>query len=289
MMNVTKLAGLLVLAASTLGLAADMRPAPAPGVPKLSKVMVIIFENADYQAALAQPFFKKLADGGALLSNLFAETHPSQPNYIALVAGDTLGVRNDAPVDLDARHLGDLLEEKGLSWKVYAEGYPGHCFAGATSGNYARKHVPFVSFRNVQDNPDRCARIVDASAFARDMAAGQLPDFSLYIPDIKNDGHDTGVAYADQWLARTFGPLLKDSRFTDGMTLILTFDEGSNHGTNQIYGAIYGSAVKPQSTFSGRADHYSLLRTLELGFGLTDLGKQDAAATPITGIWTAAP
>src|SRR5438046_395000 len=40
-----------------------------------------------------------------------------------------------------------------------------------------------------------------------------LPDYSLYIPDQRNDGHDTGPAFADRWMAQAFGPLLKNDAF----------------------------------------------------------------------------
>src|SRR5439155_5986816 len=59
------------------------------------KVLTVIFENTDYQGAVSQPFFAKLAKDGALLSNMLAETHPSQPKYLAFVSGDTYGVTND--------------------------------------------------------------------------------------------------------------------------------------------------------------------------------------------------
>lgn len=76
-----------------------------------------------------------------------------------------------------------------------------------------RKHVPFLSFTNVQQNPQRCANIMDDSGFSSDIASGNLPDFSLFVPDIKNYGHDTGVAYADKWLSAYFGPLMKNPAF----------------------------------------------------------------------------
>src|SRR5690349_4032039 len=98
--------------------------------------MFVILENADYSDALAQPFFASLALRGALLTNVRAVAHPSLPNYIALISGSTQGVSTDRPVTLAAAHIGDLLEARGLRWKAYAEGYPGHCFLGDRLGNY---------------------------------------------------------------------------------------------------------------------------------------------------------
>src|SRR4051812_44209837 len=88
------------------------------------KVFIIVLENADYDRALKQPFLHQLSKQGALLTNYFAITHPSQPNYIALISGSTFGINSDKDVNLTGNHIGDLLEAKGLNWKVYAEGYP---------------------------------------------------------------------------------------------------------------------------------------------------------------------
>src|SRR5262245_25688821 len=183
--------------------------------PSFQKVFVVVLENTDYATALAQPFLADLAPRGALLTNFFAVTHPSQPNYIAMVAGSTYGVTSSGNVTLNVSHLGDLLEASGRSWKVYAEGYPGNCFLGTGSGKYVRRHVPFLSFLNVQADPTRCQRIVEASALASDIQNGTLPDYALYVPDLNNDGHDTGVAFAGQWLARAFGRGLQETRCSE--------------------------------------------------------------------------
>ena len=47
----------------------------------------IWFENTDYDMAAADPNFAFFAKKGITLSNLFAVTHPSEPNYMAAVGG----------------------------------------------------------------------------------------------------------------------------------------------------------------------------------------------------------
>src|SRR5262249_13924639 len=162
-------------------------------------------------------------------------------NYIALVAGtvDYTGVPigvggddkpsggkidDDEQYDLPGKHLGDLLEAKHLDWKNYAEDYPGtasQCFtdrqnklANGSNGNSVRRHTPFLSFTNVTGDSARCTKhIVNASAFATDVANGTLPAFSFFTPNLVDDGHGTetvgaSTKRADQWFQRTFGPLL---------------------------------------------------------------------------------
>ena len=240
------------------------------------KVLIVIFENANYQDAVSQPFFAQFAKDGALLTNLLAETHPSQPNYLALVSGDTHGVTDDKPVNLNARHVGDLLEAKGKSWKIYLEDYPGNCFTGSHSGKYVRKHNPFISFLNVQQDMARCnAHLVSGDTFQTDAQGGNLPDFSLYIPDRNNDGHSTGVGYADRWFSSTFGSLLQNPTFMQDLLVIATFDEaGKGAGLNYIYTALWGDMVKPGSQFSAQASHYTLLKMIEDAFGLGESGAR---------------
>lgn len=260
-------------------------PQGAEAAAPFKKVMIVIFENMKYSTVMKEPFFSGFAKGGANLVKFYAETHPSQANYIALTAGSLHGVPGDGNIDLDVRHIGDLLEEKGLSWKAYIESWPGKCYRGARSGTYARKHNPFISFVNVQKNPDRCDRIVNSSELPGDIAMGTLPDYSIYVPDMKNDGHDTDAAYADRWFGRAFGPLLRDPKFTQDMLVIATFDEDDYSGLQHIYTAVWGEMVRPGTVSQQKYNHYSILRTIEDAFGLGTLGLEDAKATPITDIW----
>ena len=86
--------------------------------PAFKKVVIVILENEKISEALAQPYLAKIAKQGALLKNYHGVTHPSQPNYVAMVAGDTLGVKNDHVVTIDKSNIVDLLEAKGKTWKV---------------------------------------------------------------------------------------------------------------------------------------------------------------------------
>ncbi|RYZ56176.1 MAG: hypothetical protein EOP07_12920 [Proteobacteria bacterium] len=256
----------------------------APELPRVDHIIIVEFENIDYSKAMAQPTFKKIAAEGANLSNFYAETHPSQPNYLAMISGSMWGVTSDKNVDIDGRHIGDLLEEAGKTWKVYADDYPGNCFLGPKFGKYVRKHVPFLSFKNIQENPERCASIVEGGELSKDLLDDELPTYSLYIPNLSDDGHDTGVAYADNWLKTVFMPKLI-SNLPEHTLVVFTFDESSRTGGNHIYTAFYGDVVKAGSVYASRTDHYGFLRTVEALLGLPTLGKEDEKAHIISGIW----
>ena len=256
----------------------------AGGMAEVTRVMMVVLENEDAEAALLQPMMASLAARGALLRNYFAITHNSQPNYIALVAGNTFAVQND-PITLDVPHLGDLLDARGMSWKTYAEGYPGGCFLGAAAGAYVRRHNPLISFADVQSDPERCARIVPASQLDVDVLHQELPRFALYIPDLNHDGHDTSVADADAWLRARFEPLLADPNFNAGLLFIVVFDEGRVGGPNRVYCAFVGDGVRPGSVSFATYDHYALLRTIETIFHTGSLRRLDESAKVISDIW----
>jgi hypothetical protein len=275
----------LLLGLLAFGLTVDLAVAQAQSGP-IDHVLIVVMENTDYSEALSQPFMGTLAHDGASLSNMNGVTHPSQGNYVGMVAGDKFNVIGDGIYDLDVRHLGDLLEAKGKTWKVYAEAYPGNCFLDATASTYARKHVPFLSFTNISGDPQRCNQhIVNADQLAIDVKNGTVPNYSLYIPDLNNDGHDTGAVFADQWLSRVMGPLIKNPDFMKNTLFILTFDESESYFGNQIYTAFYGPMVQPGSLNSDPLTHYNVLRTIEDFWQLGDLGQNDALASPIRGIW----
>lgn len=248
------------------------------------RAIFVLFENTNYSEAMKQPFLAELAANGAQFTNFVAQTHPSQANYIALTSGSLNGVRDDRPVDVNSTNVVDLLEAKGFSWKVYAEDFPGNCFSGKASGLYVRKHNPFISFDDIRTNSVRCRNIVDASEFDRDVAAGLLPDYSFYIPNMKNDGHDTGVAYADNWYRGKFSAIVMNTQFMKDTILISTFDESGSSPRNQIYTSIVGGPVKV-GTYNDSLTHFSLLQMIEDNWDLGSLKREDAKATAVPAIW----
>lgn len=261
----------------------------AASVPRQRHIVVIVLENEDARDALNASFMRDLASSGAVLTDYRAVAHPSQPNYIAMIAGSTQSVRTDRPVDLPGRHLGDLLEEHGLSWKVYAEGYPGDCFAGASrrtpDGDYVRRHVPFLDFTNVSRNPVRCnAHVFGGGQFDADVASGSLPTVAFYIPTNRHNGHDTGFDVADAWMRMRFGPVMRDPRLAD-VLFIVTFDESDDDPLNRVATILIGNHVRRGATSSAIYDHFSLLRTIECAAGVPTLDSRDATALAIHDVW----
>ena len=281
------LTSVLLLAALAAGARADDADKPPPFAPGFRRAFVVVLENASYKDAARQPYFQELMKRGATLTNYHAVAHPSQPNYIALIAGSTMSVPDDGRFDVGMyeRHLGDLFEAVGSTWTAYAEGWPGHCFRKERQDRYVRKHMPFISFLDIQTVPKRCAQIKDAKELDKDVAAGTLPDFGFYAPDLDDDGHATDVKFAASWLEKRFGPLLDDPKFMKDMLFVVTFDEDDGTKSNRVLTVLVGAGVKPGASSAVRYDHYSLLRTFEDAFNLGTLHRRDADAQHIDGIW----
>jgi hypothetical protein len=238
-------------------------------VPRLDHVVVVVFENEERQSVLgsgAAPTFDRLASTYAQATNDRAVSHPSLPNYLALVSGSTHGVTSDC-VDCPQTGptIGTLLTRRKLSWGSYAEGYP-------SGRDFAKKHVPFLYFRG------GAAHVHPLTAFD----PAHLPAFSFVTPDLCHDMHDCSIGTGDAWLAKFVKPLLSVAR----TAVFIVFDEGASDlgGGGAVALIVAGTAVKPHSQYSRATSHYGLLRTVEDAFGVPAIGAS-STARPLTGIW----
>ena len=270
-------------------------PTSKSGTPVFGHIIVVVMENLDLTAAEKLPYFKGLMQQYAFTRNYSAVTHPSLPNHLALISGDTYGYAHSCSpgaachIPGTGNNLADELETAGLTWKAYLEGMPEPCTI-QDSGRYVVRHNPFVYFDSIRDDAARCkAHDVPFSQFQTDLEAGTLPNFAWITPDICNGMHTKCGLFGsrerqgEQWLATFIPAVLASKQFqTDGL-LVITFDEGK--GTAGCCGAPGGgnvltllisgtSAVKYGGWASDVAyNHYSLLRTIEDNWGLAYLGN----------------
>ncbi|HZT93957.1 MAG TPA: alkaline phosphatase family protein [Gaiellaceae bacterium] len=287
------LALLLALAAAGCGGSASATiPTTVPRsvrIPDFTHVVVVVFENHEASAIAGSPTaptFNVLARRYAALTDYDAVAHPSLPNYLALVSGSTHGISSDCTgCAVGARNLADSLEAAGKTWKTYAEDLPYAGFTGGSAGRYAKKHDPFLYFRDVLDSRRRRDRVVPFTQLARDLARHRLPDFSLVIPNLCDDMHDCSVATGDAWLKAHVVPLLHSRELLGGVVFVV-FDEGSSDtgGGGHVDALALGPTVRRGSRFAKPTNHYGLLRTIEDAWGLPRLGFS-RTGTPIGGIW----
>lgn len=241
------------------------------------RVFIILLENQGYQDAIRNQKFKELAQNGTVLTNYFAVTHPSQPNYLAMTSGDTW-TDSDDNINVDATNIVDLLEAKNISWKSYEENFPSRCFTGASKGKYYRKHNPLISYDNVRNNANRCAKIVNANELLTDIKSNTVPQYCFYTPNIDHDGHNTGLSGGADWVYSFLPPLMQEPHFTDGTLVVITYDEDNYKDQNQVFTLLMGSMVTSGAQDSHHYTHYSLLRTIEENWSLGSLQRNDATA-----------
>src|SRR3984885_4964699 len=68
-------------------------------MPRYTHIFVIVMENKGYEQILGSgsraPNINALAEQYGLASQFYAEVHPSQGNYVAMLGGDTFGISDD--------------------------------------------------------------------------------------------------------------------------------------------------------------------------------------------------
>jgi hypothetical protein len=284
-------------------------------------ILIILFENQYRGYVLGNPYMRRLARRGIQLGNYFGVMHPSQTNYIALIAGELCNVTNDerSPL-LTQRTIVDLIEEAPgrLRWKAYMESYVPSAapwtpdFSPKDGPPYFVKHNPFASFSSIVRNEERWRRIDNEAALFADLLNGKFPEYAWFTPNIWSDGHWIEGTQIDpkprapilidqlaRWLEGFFfrlrfpGP---GSHLPPRTLVVVTFDESdfeadylpelesSYDGPNHVYTVLLADEIEPGFEEEGY-NHYSLLRTIEQNFDLGHLGKNDAGANWFQFLW----
>ena len=289
----------LLLPEAVEGLGAPVHAAAAPvghparqaarrPPPRVTRVVLVIEENHELGQVIGSrraPFLNRLAAHGTLLTRDYAITHPSLPNYVALLAGSPLGIHGDCRrCHRPGRNLVDQLEAAHVSWKAYYQGLPAPCSTVVKAGEYAKKTDPFAYLDDVRSSPARCHRVVPLDRLRPDLRRGRLPRFVVIVPDLRHDMHSGPVGEADELLRRLYRELAASSSWRSGTVLVVTFDEGTTsrglggRGGGHVATVVAGPGV-PARHDPTPYTHYALLRSIERRFGLPPLRN---AADPAT-------
>jgi acid phosphatase len=263
--------------------AAPRSPASGPAtsprsatVPAFAHVYLIVMENHEYGSIVGSsyaPYINSLIRRYGLATNFDSVAHPSEPNYLALFAGSTFGIRDDGTYNLTAKNLADQLQAHGRTWHVYAQDLPSSCSTVASArggvdlvglaGTYARKHEPAISFTDIS-RTTRCTRITRLTSFSPTAAS-----FELIVPNMTNDMHDGTIAQGDAFL-HAFVPRITTSAAFAHSLLLITWDEGSTSlgGGGHVATLVISPSVSAGRRSSVSHTHYSILRTIEDAWGL---------------------
>lgn len=88
----------------------------------------------------------------------------------------------------------------------------GGCNRKMRISGYVRKHNPFISFRNIQNDWRRCSKIVNSIQLDRDIVSDMVPQYVFYTPDVRRTRRHLSL-----FSHRHYQPIKKNrrSRMTD--------------------------------------------------------------------------
>ena len=169
------------------GATSSDQPEPQGGDPhqaRLDRAFIIVLENHSQHSVIGDPnspYITSLAQQYGEAANYFGVTHPSEPNYIAMISGSNWYTNNDNPANrFDHTNLVDDLDANHISWGAYMEAMPASdpltdFWPSSADPLYASKHNPFALFTDIRGNPARVASIKPYTALAGDRAARARP------------------------------------------------------------------------------------------------------------------
>jgi hypothetical protein len=241
--------------------------APQSSNAHLKHIFVIMLENHSKGGVIGDsntPYITSLAHTYGEAADYYGVTHPSEPNYVALVAGSNFGFNEDNPnLRYDAPNLADQLDAHGYSWATYEEslpyaGFTGDSYPSSANPLYASKHDPLVLFNDIRSNASRLQNIKPFTALATDLRDNRVPDFSLIVPnqchdmhggiystistdgsdgspcpysDAPNDASDEALkAKADTWVHSTVDAIMHSKAWTGNSAIFIVADESDYSG-----------------------------------------------------------
>ena len=214
-------------------------------------------------------------------------------------------VYNDpfAPAQTRGITIADQLVEAGRTWKSYQEDLPPY---GADRVNnsdglvsdvtqaepgmpklYAVKHNPFAYFANVQEGENHklsLKQIVGFDTLYADLASGKVPDLAFIAPNQCHDQHARGssemgtgcsvdqnaIAQGDAGLHTIINSIKASRVWKEGTNVIVVVWDENDYSSlpNQVVTIVDTNYAPTGLQSNVKYTHFSLLKTLEAGFGL---------------------
>jgi hypothetical protein len=173
-------------------------------------------------------------------------------------------------------------------------------YPSSATALYASKHNPFLNFTGSQG---AVANMVPDTQLATDLASGNLANYSLIVPDQCHDMHGTGgcsnlnslIAAGDSYVGATVNQIMASSTWKKGNNaIVVTWDEddssdagllgtgccGANPGGGHVATIVITNHGHFPTTDGTAYNHYSLLKSMEMAFGLPLLAHAGDAGVP---------
>jgi hypothetical protein len=207
------------------------------------------------------------------------------------------------------------LDRAHVSWTEWNESMPNPCAFFDTgvdwySDVYTTHHNPAVYYDDIEGAryneafhhapkaecvhkvlPTGTTRPNDMSTFNHALTTGHISRFSMVIPNDCQNGHDPCATHDpfrqfDVFLRQEVPRIEASPAFGSNGLILITYDDPSGSARKErVLLAALGPQVHPGVYRRGPYSHYSLLRTLEDGFGVPRHLRHAAKARPINQIW----
>ena len=251
---------------------ATISPTPtvtsSPPSGHVTKILTFIEENHSLtQMKAGMPYLFSLAQRFSYADHYTAITHPSEPNYVAIAFGSTMGDTADhgSGQDYAGPTVFDQAIESGKTARVYQESMPSNCY-NANSGAYYTKHNPWLQVGGTEHAQCQAGDVPSGTstsgALLSDITANNLPNAGFVTPNINDDAHDGTLGTADNWLKGWMPRILASSDFTSGrLAVVVTADEDDRNSGNTVLTTVLHASLDGQHlVVSTPLTHYSLTR-----------------------------
>ncbi len=261
---------------------------------------------------------------------IFADFLPG--TGIAGAGGQASGIGCVYPAGIPT--IASQLQQAGFTWRAYAQSMGAdpareravcaHPAIGALDGTqaataadqYATRHVPFLYFHAVIDDPTLCdSHVSSLEPLASDLASlSRTPNYAFITPDLCDDGHDDhcadpsrpgGYAGINGFLSTWVPRITSSPAFQRDGLLIVTFDESKVSDTAACCGQVPGPGsplpgitgpgggitgavllspfIAPGTVTQVPYNHFTMLRSVEDLFGVAHLGMAGVAGAVAFG------
>jgi len=265
-------------------------------------LVTVLMENNDLQTVLSQGRFEAShASQYTLSTGYSAISHPSEPNYVALLGGSTNGISSDGVCcfTIQAPNLVDRLESAGLTWMAFAEGATGSGICGFSPPRHG-DHFPFIDYADMNTG-SRCTNLAttipsEDADFLAYLNAPRPANYIWLTPNDTDNGHNSPYLVAgDAYLAAVVPKIISSNLFqTTRAALFIVYDEGNNNlcssgGADCVYASWSGPTTKKGFTSSLSYSHYSYLHTVEDNWGLSSITTNDGNAPTMAEFFAGIP
>jgi hypothetical protein len=254
----------------------------SPAVPKPDHVVMVMMENKGYDDILNNPstkpqdqvpYIKSLEAQGASFTHSYGVTHPSLPNYYALLSASDI-VKSSAwpePQSVDTDNLPNQLVTHGYSFADYAnQGLP----------------TQWLRYKNIPGTPGNLNPMDKRQEEFPTTPDGfaKLPTVSFYVGNGMQSMHDGTLAQGDAFVKNTFDSYIQWAK-THNSLFVLTWDEDDFTPANHIPTIMVGPMARA-GEYDQKINHYNVLRTLLDMYGLDHINHTaDADVSTITDVW----